>query len=236
MIYRLGMVRVAAFIKSEGFKPTFVLLMAVLLPAVHKYFTWFRESGSNYFFGMDSEVVIMFAVMFILMGIMPAFTIRYLFGENLKDFGVKVGDWKSGLLLVAVILPLITVLLLYPGSLNPEMQLFFPYDKSAGRSIQAFMRYELVRGLLFYTAWEFFFRGFVLFGLRDRVGDSIANLIQTIPSCLWHIGGPGGELFSSIPGGFLFGVIALRTRSILWPLLLHYLIGVINDLLIVVNK
>jgi membrane protease YdiL (CAAX protease family) len=94
---------------------------------------------------------------------------------------------------------------------------------------------EAPRGALFYTAWEFFYRGFMLFGLRRYVGDWLAICIQTIPQCLWHIGMPTGEILSSIAGGILFGIMALRTRSILWPMLLHFSIGVFLDLFIVLR-
>lgn len=94
---------------------------------------------------------------------------------------------------------------------------------------------ELLRGLLFYTAWEFFFRGFLLFGLQKDFGIWAAICIQTIPSCLWHIGLPTGEIFASIAAGILFGILAVRTRSILWAFLLHLLIGVGTDLFIVMT-
>lgn len=65
------------------------------------------------------------------------------------------------------------------------------------------------------------------------MGPWLAILVQTIPSCLWHIGVPTGELLSAIAGGILFGVMAIRTNSIVWPFIMHCLIGIVLDLFIV---
>ncbi len=115
------------------------------------------------------------------------------------------------------------------------MRAFYPFDARALHSAAAYLRLEAARGALFYPAWEFFFRGFLLFGLRRSVGNGMAVCIQTIPSCLWHIGLPTGEILGAAVGGILLGILALRTRSILWPFLLHLLIGAGLDLMIVLS-
>lgn len=112
---------------------------------------------------------------------------------------------------------------------------YYPLDKGAGESVFSFIQFEFLRIIFFYTAWEFFFRGFMLFELKRYTGDWLAICIQTIPSCLWHIGMPAGEIFASILGGILFGVIAIKTNSILYPFILHVLIGVTLDLLIIIH-
>jgi membrane protease YdiL (CAAX protease family) len=43
-------------------------------------------------------------------------------------------------------------------------------------------------------------------------------------------------LFAAIAGGILFGVMALRTRSIVWPIVLHALIGIGLDFMIVISR
>lgn len=177
----------------------------------------------------------MFVSAFFLLGLVPLLIIRFFLHRPTREFGLMLGDWKLGLKAVAFLLPLISLLILYPASRIEELRNFYPFDKEAAVSLAAFLRLQVSRAAFYYTAWEFFFRGFMLFGLRKHMGDGMAVLIQTVPSCLWHIGLPAGELFSSVPAGILFGLLALRTRSILWPLLLHMLIGVVLDALIVLT-
>jgi membrane protease YdiL (CAAX protease family) len=41
---------------------------------------------------------------------------------------------------------------------------------------------------------------------------------------------PLPEMLLAIPFGLIFAVLALRSRSLLWPILLHLIIGLSNDL------
>lgn len=218
----------------EQLKPTIILLLAALIPALHRSF------GSRQFahvtfpsFGDSEAAVFMFTAAFVLMGILPVLIVRFVFKDELRDYGLSIGDWGKYLPVTIILFLIIAGVLIYPASRTAEMRAAFPFDKHIGDSISSFATFELLRGLLFYTAWEFFFRGFMLFGLRKYLGDWIAICVQTIPSCLWHIGMPNGELLSSIAAGILFGLLAVRSHSIVYVFALHYMIGVILDLFIV---
>ncbi|MCZ7555357.1 MAG: CPBP family intramembrane metalloprotease [Bacteroidia bacterium] len=171
----------------------------------------------------------------LLFGLLPALVIRVLWKDALADYGVCIGDWKFGLRAIAVLLPVISLLFLLPAASMEDMRATYPVDRAAGDSLSRFLVHSAGRLLLFYAAWEFLFRGFLLFGLRRISGDAVAICVQTIPSALWHINYPAGELYMSIAGGLLFGWLALRTRSVLWPLLLHAGIGVVTDASIILS-
>ena len=109
----------------------------------------------------------------------------------------------------------------------------YPLAKSLLSDQSNLLLYQSAYIIFYYFGWEFFFRGFLLFGLKDRFGDINAILIQTISSCLIHIGKPEGEILGSIIIGILFGIIALRTRSIWYVFLIHAAIGVFLDLFII---
>jgi len=72
--------------------------------------------------------------------------------------------------------------------------------------------------------WEFFFRGWLLFGYARRFGPE-AIWLQAVPFALAHIGKPEVETLSTIFGGFAFGWVAWRTRSFLYPLLIHWFVA-----------
>ena len=227
---------IRGMVRSDEMKPTVILILSALLLTAHRYFGSMEFASRLFVSASEFErAAFMFVTAFILLGVIPAIVSKKIFKDSLNNYGIGFGDWKTGLRLTAILFPIIAITLLYPASQTSEMRLFYPFDKHAGDSYLTFLRFEVIRGVFFYTAWEFFFRGFMLFGLRKYVGDWLAICIQTIPSCLWHIGMPTGEIFSSIAGGILFGVLALRTNSILWPLLLHYLIGVGLDFFIVIT-
>jgi membrane protease YdiL (CAAX protease family) len=128
-------------------------------------------------------------------------------------------------------LPII-VLVAFLTSKNPSFQAEYPLYRDLLQNQNMGLQYWLMYGL-YYFGWESFFRGFMLFGLKDKFGELNSVLIQTIPSCLVHIGKPDAEIFSSIIAGVVFGLLALRTRSI-WPIFIwHWGLGITLDIFIV---
>jgi len=217
-------------------RPAMVLIVGTLMVVIS------RHTGAVPFRGADfagtgsiGSLLSLFLPTFLLFGVLPAAGVGVLFGGQWRSFGLCVGDWKAGLRLLAVSYPVIALALLLPAALTPEIRDFYPIDRTALVSWGAFARLEITRIVVFYTAWEFIFRGFMLFGVEKSAGPWIAIAAQTIPSCLWHIGMPTSELVSSIAGGILFGMMAVRTRSILWPFILHCLIGTTLDSFIVLT-
>jgi membrane protease YdiL (CAAX protease family) len=234
-ILKLSGIDLRTFEKTDR-KPGIVLITSTFLLVLHKYFGSIEFAREQ--LGVINEsfgVFYLFFSAFVLLGLIPLLIIKLYFKESLSDYGFGFGRWRLGLRQVAILLPVIAIVMLIPASQTPEMRNFYPFDHSITAISYKFLRMEIWRILLFYTAWEFFFRGFMLFGLRKYFGDWMAICIQLIPQCLWHIGMPSGEIIASIPGGILFGLMAIQTRSIFWPLILHSAIGVILDFFIVLT-
>ena len=82
--------------------------------------------------------------------------------------------------------------------------------------------------LVKWVAWEFFFRGFMLFGFgRDFLHRSV--LVSTIPFTIMHFGKPELEALGALIAGLVLCYIALRSKSI-WPgVLLHWLVASTMD-------
>lgn len=232
----LNILNIKHVIPRDELKPISILFLSVLILAVHKSFGSV-QFAQQIFPGIseNNSVIYMFITTFILLGIIPLFLINIIFKESIKEYGLSIGDWKKGLKIIAIIFPVIAVFVLYPSIYNQEMVNFYPQSKEVAGSPKLLLKFEAMRILFFYTGWEIFFRGFMLFGLRKYVGDAMVVCVQIIPSCLWHIGMPTGEIFASIFGGILFGIMALKTGSILYPYVLHCLIGLTLDLFIVLS-
>lgn len=170
---------------------------------------------------------------FLLMFCLPALLVKTLFRKPLRDFGLGRGDARTGLRLAALALPFL-LLAAYAGSSDPAVQAEYPLAKSAADSLPVLLTVEGLY-LLYYLGWEFFFRGWMLFGLEKPYGAAAAVLIQTIPSVLVHIGKPPAECFASIAAGLIFGYAAWRTRSIFYPLLMHASVGIATDLFVILR-
>jgi membrane protease YdiL (CAAX protease family) len=168
-----------------------------------------------------------FLAALLLLAAIPALSARLFLGEGLRAQGVGLGDWRFGLKAVGVGIVVLTPIL-YFGSFDLEIQREYPLTRLAGCATDLFILWELSY-LGYYIAWEYFFRGFNLFLLEKHWGAAPAILYQTVPSTLLHIGKPESETMAAIAGGILFGALAIRTRSMLYPLLLHWYVGACTD-------
>jgi membrane protease YdiL (CAAX protease family) len=85
-------------------------------------------------------------------------------------------------------------------------------------------RYVLVTFASLFAS-EFLFRGYLIFGLKDRLKEG-SILVQMVPFVLVHFGKPELETLSTILTGIYFGFVVYRTNSY-WPaFLIHMFINV----------
>jgi membrane protease YdiL (CAAX protease family) len=177
------------------------------------------------------STVLQFVAVFVFLFAIPALIAKFALKSRLKDYGLCLGDARFGLKLTAIAVPLVVLPILYIGSRFPEVRAYYPLCASAKVSARAFLFYLLAYGL-YYFGWEFFFRGFMIFGLKDSLGKTAAILISVIPSCIMHYAKPEIETWCSIPVGILFGIVSVRARSFLYVFIIHWAAGVANDIFV----
>ncbi len=133
--------------------------------------------------------------------------------RNPLDFGLRPGNpkvWGFH----AITFCLIAWPVLYFSAANPSISDYY-LEKNF-----SLLNYSLVSlGILFGS--EFLYRGFLLFGLKEKFGEA-SILIQTIPFVLTHLGKPEPETISTIITGIYFGYICYRGKSF-WPALIVHL-------------
>jgi len=212
-------------------KPTVILLSSPILLLAWKYFAAPEFLAAQFPSWADdaygAAAIGHFLTCFLLLGVLPAAAVKFLFRERLVDYGVGLGFAGQTWQFLALLAP-VFLLAAYQASCDPAFLAKFPINPRAGASPSLFALHAVTYGL-YYVGWEFYFRGFLLFGLRDSLGAANAVLIQTLASALLHIGSPAAESFGAILGGLLWGVLALRTRSLLAGLGQHYLLGLALD-------
>ena len=87
---------------------------------------------------------------------------------------------------------------------------------------------------LYIFSWEFFWRGFFLFGLEEKFG-AYAIFIQMLPFVFLHFGKPFGETITSIFGALILGMLALKTRSFIYGFILHFLMMFMLDVFSIIK-
>jgi membrane protease YdiL (CAAX protease family) len=165
--------------------------------------------------------------------------------RELSDFGLTPGNAKGALILSLIVgVAYIPVLALfsgqkafqayYTGVLTNDRVLYnvgwMNGKLSAGQiDYGRFVQHELMM-VMYMFAWEWFFRGYLLFGLRKIMPTWAAAIVQALPFFILHLGKPPAELWSSLAGGLLLAPVALRYKSFLPCFLMHYFISLGNDI------
>jgi membrane protease YdiL (CAAX protease family) len=157
---------------------------------------------------------------FIYFGVFPVLTILIFLRKNPLDFGLRIGNYKLWIPYVLVFLA-IAIPILYFFSDMSSVQGYY----RSGRNFDL-LTYALQMGV-YMLGWEFLFRGFMLFGLKDKFKEG-SIIIQMIPFVLLHFGKPEIETISTIFTGLLWGYICYRGKSF-WPAyIMHMVVNVSN--------
>ena len=169
--------------------------------------------------------------------IAPALIIKLVLRQPLSDYGFARTGVLNGLktygLLFAVMLPLIIYF-----SYNAHFQETYPfYRLNSNSDVLSFKRllvWEVVYAMQF-LAVEFFFRGFLLHGLKKTAGF-LAISAMVLPYCMIHFGKPMPEAIGSIVAGYVLGYLSLRSNNIFPGMLLHISVAYSMDILSLWHK
>ena len=146
-------------------------------------------------------------------GILPVSAIIVFLRKNPLDFGFRLGNYKLWGLHVIIFFLVATPILIISSRYS---------SLSAYYTIEEFSLLKYTWEIVIYMlAWEFIFRGFMLFGLKEKLGE-FSIFIQMIPFALLHFGKPEIETISTILVGIYFGYICYRGNSY-WPAVLMHL-------------
>ena len=146
--------------------------------------------------------------------VIPLVIIWFVFRENPRDYGFQLGDWKAGM--VITVLSLLIVLPILWFLMHNEQSMRTYYQPLINPALPVYTFFELF-------GWEFLFRGWLTFAYVRKFGPE-GLWLQAVPFAIAHIPKPEIETLSTIFGGFAFGWIAWRTKSFLYPFLIHWAI------------
>ncbi len=156
---------------------------------------------------------------YIILFFVPLLLITAVFRDQPEEYAVGPGDWRAALRFF-VLLYVPTLIGLAIAARWPAFQAYYPINKMAGYGRQEFLFWEVAYNGFYMFSWEFFFRGFLLFGLRPALGKGSLHF-QAIVFGVMHWGKPMPEFFASFLTGYVLGIVALRTRTFLPTFALH---------------
>ena len=162
--------------------------------------------------------------------IIPSVFSAFYLKSSLSQTGFQWGDSGKHLktygLLLAGILPFV-----FMASYLPGFQAAYPFLECTRENlnVERLLIWELAYFLQFVSI-EYFFRGFLLMNLEPFIGR-FSILVSMLPYCMIHFGKPFPETIGAIFAGLILGTMALRSRSIIPGIFLHYLVAITMDLL-----
>ena len=219
--------------KSFIFKSLFGILIYSLSSSI-------SFDGVNNLFTLPNNVIHywtvglkkLFRVLFVLLPIYFVFK-WFKDDKSSRFYGLHFGkfNWKIYFKMFLIMIPLIFI-----ASFESQFKSFYPIMSTFGaesyyqKSPFILMLYsEICYGFNFVTV-EFFFRGFLIFGMVEYFGKSAVLPMVSFYAFI-HFGKPIGEAISSVFGGYILGVISLKTESILGGIYLHILVAWMMELM-----
>jgi uncharacterized protein len=220
--------------KTLDFKVVFILISISVLQVISYYQAsrrFFRFNLFDFFVNNEHVFFIEYAYWlfseFFLLFIIPLFFIFFILKDKPKNYGVAFGDIKTGLIFsfifIIIMLPILWVVSSYAN-----FQDTYPQCQIVKDNWSLFIIYEFCF-LLYMIGWEFIWRGYMLFGLKEKFGY-YAVLLQMIPFVILHNGKPQLETYGAIIAGIALGVLALRTRSFIYGVIIHTAVMFFIDL------
>lgn len=222
-------------LRTLSFKESFIFVSVALITFLSMYYAspnFFRrvfDTSDDKFFSS----LYWFSADGFLMFIIPVLLIPIVLKGRLSDFGFRLGDYrfglKSSLLFVIVMLPFLWI-----ASGSESFARTYPQGGPYVReNIDVLLYYELFVGFYMF-AWEFFWRGYMLFGLKEKFGY-YAIFIQMVPFFILHRGKPDIETFASIFAGLVLGIQAWRANSFIYCFLVHWSVMIFVDVISVLR-
>jgi membrane protease YdiL (CAAX protease family) len=225
--------------KSLNRKVLIIFISIPILETISWYITSRRFFRANLFdFLLFNPLVYLYEFFFwyggdfITLFVLPLLIIKFLIKEPVKQNGLQIGDYKTGFRYTVLFL-IIMIILAWFASSAEVFVLQYPQLSDAKTSWNIFLLYEAAL-LIYVFAWEFIWRGYMLFGLKEQFG-LYAILIQMIPFVLLHNGKPMAETFGAILAGIALGALAWRTASVFYGVITHFGVMLTIDLLCVLR-
>ncbi len=150
--------------------------------------------------------------------------------QNIYGLTVKGFNPKPYFMMLLLMLPLIAW-----ASFQHDFMKSYPVYKDNFAILSEYVTpwkaigsFEICYALRF-IAVELFFRGFLVIGMYKLIGER-AIMPMIVLYSFWHFGKPILETTAAAFGGYILGIIALRTRSVFGGIIVHYGIALLMEI------
>ncbi len=159
--------------------------------------------------------------------IVPIMIVRFIFKERIMDYGFTFNNVKKDyplyLTMLIIMLPIVFI-----ASSTKGFQAHYPFFQPEKNHLFPLFFLWQIAYFFQFVAVEFFFRGFILHGIKYRFGI-YSIFVMIIPYCMIHFGKPFEETIAAIIAGIILGTLSLKSRSIFLGVIIHYTVAITMD-------
>ena len=164
---------------------------------------------------------------FLLLGVIP-FIMNIIIGEGLGSVGFSLPHGTNFLLWCLIPILVFAIIVVFRSKKNIPIH-FYPQVRQPEWNRKRII-FNSFFWILYLIAYEFAFRGFLLFPMISEYGFIMAVVINSSIYALAHIYKGPGEAFGAFFLGILLCVIAVATNSFLIPVIIHIILAIGNDM------
>lgn len=163
----------------------------------------------------------------VLFGFIPLFFIRLLPGRNLTEFGIPANTILKGLL-YALPFALIIIPLSYFNARRPDNLKRYPLFRLSSWHWNSLI-ISALSWIIYLIAYEFMFRGFLLFSCIQSFSIPVAILINICLYSLAHIPKGIKETAGSLPAGLILCLLVIKLGSVWVAVFIHIMMALSNE-------
>lgn len=166
--------------------------------------------------------------------VVPGCIIKFIWKEKLSDYGFKIkgalNGWPIYVGMFLIIIPCVIFV-----SYEKGFQATYPfYEPPRENFMGKMLVWEIFYAMQFITL-EFFFRGFMVHGLKHKLGI-YAIFAMVVPYCMIHFTKPLPECLGSIIAGIVLGTLSYKYKSVILGACIHISVAISMDFLSLWHK
>lgn len=160
--------------------------------------------------------------------VIPSIIVKAFFKQRLSEYGLTWrGFWGHAWIYAIMFAGMVPIV--WWASTQPSFLQTYPFYRASLADPSGYWLWAAAYGAQFF-ALEFFFRGFMVHGLKRRFG-AYGIVIMAIPYCMIHYGKPIPETLGAVIAGVALGWLSLRSGSIMLGVLIHVSVALTMDLM-----
>ncbi|NQX98690.1 MAG: CPBP family intramembrane metalloprotease [Flavobacteriales bacterium] len=160
--------------------------------------------------------------------IIPTLIIKLIFKDKLRNYGISPKGFFNNYKIYVIFFLFMVPLILFVSTTDSFQHKYPFYNPKTESLWPNFIIWQCLYLSQFF-ALEFFFRGFMLHGIKKRFGF-YSIWIMMIPYMMIHFQKPMPETIGAIFAGIILGTLSLKSRSIWLGVAIHYSVAITMDL------